>query len=775
MRDYDKLNDSEKVAHLEAILGTLSSHLPSMRQNSIRLLIKELPIYLALCDEQLRYEAVSDLWIRLFRLPYGSIGSAISDTIPQINWQEVFRKSHSAGHFHEENVQIRISGRREELAKFTISPRHDSQGRRCGLIVIISLITEEERQKEVLARTQRLASVGGWEYDLISNKLWWSDEVYRIHKVETLPKIGAAIHFYTPEHRPIIQDAIDTCRETGKGWDLELCLINALGEKVWVRTQGNPVWENGKIVKLIGAFQDISTRYLAQKTAQLEKERFELALRSGDLGLWDWNVLTNECFFNDRWYTMLGYEPLEYPACFETWELLIHPDDFDFATEQLRSYFEGRLPSYELEFRMKTKSGDWKWIFTRGKIVERDSQGNPARAVGTHLDITEHKQSQAALLRAKELAESANQAKSQFLANMSHELRTPLNGVLGMAQALNETSLQPDQRLMTQTILESADLLLSLINDILDLSKLRVNKFELHPEPVNLRELTDSLERMFTSRMKQAGLVFKVDQTALAGTLIAADPNRIKQVLINLLGNALKFTPKGGSVLLRVSSTLSDPGLLTTCFSVEDNGIGIPKHRQRDIFSAFSQGDSQVGREFGGTGLGLTISSQLVELMGGQLIVNSSEGKGSAFSFTLSFPLVESNLCRQDSRSLQIFPLSILVAEDNKTNQIVIQKLLEASGHSVTIVSDGRQACDAINAHDYDVVLMDIQMPVMDGVEASQRIKQSHSIPIIGLSAHAMLGDRERYLENGMDDYLTKPIKKLELLKSLKRILDNPD
>ena len=580
----------------------------------------------------------------------------------------------------------------------------------------------------------------------------------RLREVFNTPALPAFLAKY--------EQVITTGQPLEEEYQLRFGLIGGIE---WLRMQAVALGDG-----LVLTSRDISQRKRDEERLRLSEARLNMALEAAQDALWDWNLVSKAMYVSPRWLARLGLDANRPVLPQEVMEARVHPEDLAGMHAAVDDHLSGRTSVYECEYRVRDAAGGWAWVLARGKVVERNAKGKPLRMIGTASDIRVRKQQEAELLRAKEAAERANRAKSEFLANVSHEIRTPMNGILGMLELALDDELAQPQRDRLRLVHDSARSLLAIINDLLDLAKIEAGKFVLDPTRFALREEVQLTLRSLAVRAQERGLSLGCEIEAEVPTQVVGDPDRLRQVLVNLVGNAIKFTEKGHVAVRVRAAPGSQPRVV---FEIEDTGIGIPPDRLRAIFVPFEQADASTTRRFGGTGLGLTIASRLVGLMGGEIGVASEVGVGSTFTFDAVFAPVSSDapVRRAEppplaARAAKSRRLEILLAEDNAINQRVAVEILKRMGHQVTVVADGQAAVAAVERGHYDLVLMDVQMPIMDGWQATAAIRRSphahaRHTQIVALTARATDEDRKRCMAHGMDGFLTKPLQVAELLQ----------
>ena len=532
-----------------------------------------------------------------------------------------------------------------------------------------------------------------------------------------------------------------------------------------------PVEGGAETRLLVESFNQLSQRIAAQEAVLQESEgRFRHLADCVPVLIWLADTSKLCFYFNKVWLDFTG-RTLEQEVG-HGWADGVHPDDLQPRIDTYAASFDARRP-FAMEYRLRRADGEWRWLLDCG-APRYDAAGTFIGYVGGCVDITDRKQAEERLIEARRSAEAASRAKSAFLAMMSHELRTPMTGVIGMADFLAETPLSPDQKLYIETMRSSARTLLAVLNDLLDYSKIDAERLTLERRPFDAIVLAADAVRLFWPKAEENGSSIALETGDLAGgaanpgvLAVRGDATRVKQVLGNLIGNAVKFTANGRiTVRLRCRDAGVGPDgqdRLQLEFEVEDTGIGIAESDIGRLFQPFSQAEAGATRTFGGTGLGLAISKSLVELMGGEIGVSSRLGRGSRFHFTC---LVErarpEELAIAPSLSPAVRPMSILLAEDNPINRMIVKVGLEQRHHRVTVVENGVQAYEAVAGQRFDLLLMDMQMPVMDGAEATRRIRTlpppSSEVPIIALTADALSEHRTVYMEAGLTAFLTKPV-----------------
>jgi PAS domain S-box-containing protein len=594
---------------------------------------------------------------------------------------------------------------------------------------------------------------------------------------------------------PLIHpDDIATCfgylhavLETGeKQSDIEFRVLHKNGTYIWYSVSGSLLQSTeSNRSSFIGIGRDISERKLAEEELEKSEERLSRAQAIAHVGDWEWNIATNEVHWSDELYRIYGFCPHEIAPDFGLVLQQMHPD----SKEAFQKAINGALEEdrqFELDYRFFRKDGDEAILHTIGHVF-RDASGAAMRMVGIVQEITERKRTENELLHAKAAAEAANVAKSQFLANMSHEIRTPMNGVIGLIELLLSSDLTEEQRNYAVLAKQSGRSLVDLISDILDLTKIEAHKTELESQDFDLQAEATGIINILLLRAQEKGLELDSVIDPDVPLFLRGDAGRLRQIITNLISNAIKFTSKG-FVSLHICKDTEDDQRATLRFIVRDSGIGIPADKLNQIFDPFTQADGSTTRNYGGSGLGLTISLQLAELMGGTVGVESVEGKGSTFWFTAVIgkqSVAGSNqhgyLVLGDYAETARLKIStganirLLLAEDDQTNQLVTKSNLEKFGYRVTVANNGREVLQMLEEDDYTLVLMDCMMPVMNGYEATVAIRdqtsnvRNHSIPVIALTANAMREDRDSCLAAGMDDYLAKPIEITELLAKLKK------
>jgi|GEM_PF-3350969 len=579
--------------------------------------------------------------------------------------------------------------------------------------------------------------------------------------------------YVDPEERARMKRELE---ENGEVRNFEVQMFDIRGDRLWGRISAKLNHE-ARLVE--GVVEDVTFEKEAQQTLRLIQGRLELVINAANLGIWDWEIPEDSIIFNDWLYLKLG-EARKDNESTESWTEYIHPEDREFFHRSLLQGVETKDDSMDFEARIVRPDGEILWVSTVGRVVSWDDEGRPLRAAGIQRDITERKDFEQQIILAKEEAESANRAKSEFLALMSHEIRTPLNAVLGFNEILSMDQEDEEALSMHNTIKESGNVLLSIINDILDLSKIEAGRIDLESIPFSPQGVVQEAIYLMsaTARKKDLRLEFTVDPSV--PEFVMSDANRWKQVITNMLSNAIKFTEEG-KVLVFLNVEPSGPRRSILSLRVEDTGIGIEPDQLARLFKPFSQADSSTSRRFGGTGLGLVLCRKLCNKMGGTIEVESEPGKGSIFTATIEVELQEGHEYdgagdeyeedEEEERYASSYPMDILVVDDIPHNMLVAVKMLRMLGYEPKEAHDGEAGLREVEEQGFDLVLMDLHMPRLNGYEAVKRLRESGAlsrqfgqpIQVVALTACTMPEDRERSLKEGMDDFITKPINLVDL------------
>jgi PAS domain S-box-containing protein len=791
-----------------------------------------------------------------------------------------------------------------------------------GTNISASKATEQRlRYNEAfLERIGTVAGVGGWEFDLRTMAVSWSPQTYRILEADSTykPHADSKIQFYAEEARVTIDNALAECAARGTAWDFELPAVTAKGRPIWLRTVGTPEMRNGKVVRIIGALQDVTARKKVEVQLHDSSERFTIAADSAGIGVWEMDAANNRMIWDDWMYRIHGIEKTREVENYKLWVATLHPEDRQRIEEEVRASFLGPN-EFESEYRIVRPNGEVRYIkaasravraadgtsvsitgvnfdvtearncetiarretasllrtvldaasevsiiatdenltikifnagaermlgFASSEVVGKEILSrihDPAdlellarelslqlgrqvvaqqaiiepsmlrrphervyvRKDGAHItvsmfitamtsdegdilgyvcvchDITQHNIDQKALHDAIAKAENANEAKSQFLANMSHEIRTPMNAVIGLSYLLRHTPLSVDQSSFLAKIQVASNSLLSIITNILDLSKIEANELLVESVVFSLSDLLRDVAAVIAVHSDAKAIQFSMHAPNDLPEALIGDPTRLRQILINILSNAIRFTNVGGvQFTIGVRSRTEAQAVL--CFEVTDTGIGISAPEQEKLFAPFAQADASITRRYGGTGLGLSIVKQLTKLLGGTVQLESVVGIGSTFTVLLPFaPAAIEDLAVARLPATAHVPgallgIRALVVDDSEINREVAKRILELDGVQVSLASDGQQALDRLRAAPdaFDVVFMDVQMPLLDGYEATRRIRRELglvNLPIIAVTASALSSERQRADAAGMNDFICKPFDGQSLARSVLR------
>ncbi len=549
------------------------------------------------------------------------------------------------------------------------------------------------------------------------------------------------------------------------------------GNDHWIRWEARP-WRDttGEVLGMLVHIDDISAVSKAKRDAQTNARRLKVALNAADAGVYEIDHVNKTFWSSPEFKKLVGRSSSSYQDAQRLRFPKFHPDDMDQVRQAFMDIRDDKKKSGDaFEARVITPSGEARWVRVHHHL-KRDRNGRWLKGVGMIHDFDERKRQELALIEAQRAAEAGAEAKAAFLANMSHEIRTPMNGVMGVLHLLKTEQLSDEGRSMLEEALSCGQMLAELLNDVIDFSKIEAGHLELANEPVDPAALAHGVARLLRPQVESKGLKLELEGFETLGW-VRTDPVRLRQALFNLVGNAVKFTLRGGIVIRAVLRPGEPYPILR--LEIEDTGVGIPSEAQARIFQRFDQGDASTTRRFGGSGLGLAITRRLAEMMGGEVGFTSTEGLGSTFWLEVAAPPAERVQAVLETTDAVLEGLRILVVEDNSTNRMIATKLLENLGASVETAADGLLGVEAAARGAFDLILMDVQMPGIDGLEAARRIRALGGpvagTPIVALTANVLAHQRQSYLEAGMDGVVGKPISPTDLLTEIARLSDTSD
>jgi len=657
-----------------------------------------------------------------------------------------------------------------------------------GEVWFLHDVSEHKRTEEALRTSDerwqlaaRGANDGIWDWKLRNNEVLFSARMKEIMGFAD-HELGHDFHEWKNRIHPDDQAAVTSALEKHFSKEVSFYVVEYRlrckdNSYKWVLARGQAVWdEHGIADRIVGALTDLTEQKAVEATLRESEERYRfLAVNATDFV--SRHTPDGICFYaSPSCYRMLGYTPEELVG--RSLFALVHPDDADPLLAGFQTILQSE-ESHSIEYRLQRKDGTYIWLESVARAVRNPTTGALEELLASARNVTARKCAEEELHQAKEAAESANRAKSQFLANMSHEIRTPMNGVLGMTELLLGTDLNVKQRRFADTIQHSAESLLNIINDILDFSKIEAGKLELEEVDFDLRQVVEDVADLLAQRAHAKGLEIACHIHNEVPTAVRGDPHRLRQVLTNLVGNAIKFTEQG-EVVIEVQNHPADSAPSTTCaqmlrFAVRDTGIGLLPEAQARLFQPFVQADGSTTRKYGGTGLGLAISKQLITVMEGQIGVDSIPGSGSTFWFTAQLELQPTGTARMIPSLEQFQQLRALLVDDNATNREILHHQLQSWELHNDSAESGVEALQllykaAVWRTPYDIAILDMHMPGMDGIALAQTIKSDPvlaSTQLMMLTSAGQYGDVEAARQAGIEVYLSKPVRQSELYNGL--------
>lgn len=685
-----------------------------------------------------------------------------------------------------ENINIHRDGY-EVIMESSGTPIFDEQGRFRGYRGIDRDVTLRKKTEADLhereVKFQQIVDTSSewiWEMDLLGRHTYSNDRLVEVlgYSLEEFVGVECTKFLHTDDLQKVNETLPQLISEK-RGWSgWVLRWLHKDGSYRYLESNAKPIINSaGEIAGYSGADRDVTQRKSYEDAMALSQEMLTQTQQLAKVGSWQFNLVSNKLSWSEETYRIFGVDAKTFEPTYESFLEKVYPEDRAKVDKAFSASLLKGADSYEVEHRiLKEGTGELRYLYEKCQN-ERDLTGAVVRSIGMVQDITDRKAYEEALFIATQAAESADKAKGMFLAQVSHELRTPMTAIVGFGELLENAKLTSEERKYLAALNTSSKVLSSIIEDILDLSKVEAGVLTIKSNPFSLRNLISKVVAMHEQQIAEKGLLLTVNIKEDVPDAFVGDSLRIKQVLLNLLGNAVKFTEKG-SVKIDIAAAEESRSRVLLVISVKDTGVGIPEELQGSIFEPFVQGAEHSHR---GAGLGLTISRSLAGLMGGTIRLDSHLGIGSTFQFLLPLKSEDEKsakkiLKKDESIEWRCPALKILLVEDNSINSQFMKAVLENMGHVVTHAGNGKIALDALKVNSFELVLMDIEMPVMNGIDALRAIRHLEktgrkALNVIAMTAYALVGDHEKYLKMGFDGYLSKPFLTKDLVDELQRVV----